>query len=420
MSDEGVDSTVAERLVEDLLARAPGVPPTELTALVNEYARALGLRGVEVFLIDLQQRRLVPLDGDQPALDVDTSPPGWVYRTLTQRVDESGDEIHAWFPLVDGVERLGVVGVRTARLDAAALRRCRALVSLLALLVTSKRMYSDSYVKRTRAEPMQLPSEMLRAFLPPRTVSDGHAVSTAILEPAYELGGDAFDHALTGDCLYATILDSMGHDLASGLTTAVATAGCRNARRVGAELPELAESVDSALDEWLPDRFCTGIFMQLSLADGRFRWCNCGHPTPVLIRDEKVVEGAFERTPQPPMGMPARLAEIVREVHEVQLLPGDRVFCFTDGVTEGRVRDGAEFGLTRFTESVIRATAAGEPAPETLRRLMHAILDRDHNQLQDDATIMLVEWRPRQSPAQAQAQGPDAQRPEAQGPLGEP
>ncbi len=42
----------------------------------------------------------------------------------------------------------------------------------------------------------------------------------------------------------------------------------------------------------------------------------------------------------------------------------------------------------------MRATAAGEPAPEALRRLMRAILAHHDHRLRDDATVLLAEWHP--------------------------
>jgi hypothetical protein len=42
---------------------------------------------------------------------------------------------------------------------------------------------------------------------------------------------------------------------------------------------------------------------------------------------------------------------------------------------------------------VTRGAADGYPAPETLRRLMRAVLAHQHGRLQDDATALLLEWR---------------------------
>lgn len=389
----GIDEVLLETLLNDVHAAAA----TDLPALVDRCAVALGLDRIVVYLADLQQRYLVPLAQDQPPIGVDSSLAGWAYRTLSLRVEDAPPGVlTAWLPLVDGAERLGVLGVRGATLDSTYLRRCRIVASLLATVITSTRAYSDSLVRHVRTEPMELPAEMLRAFLPPRTIGNPQVISTAVLEPAYQLGGDGFDHSLTPTTLHATILDAMGHDLASGLTASVALAGCRNARRTGSSLETLTETVDHALATWLPDQFCTGILAQLDLASGALRWVNCGHPPPLLIRDQRVLEHALEGTPQPPLGYPAQFLREPRTVHERVLEPGDRVLLYTDGVTEARVADGALFGMKRFTDSVIRATAAGELPAEALRRLIHSLLDHEDSRLNDDATILLIEWRPAQ------------------------
>ncbi|CAL9357907.1 hypothetical protein SUDANB105_00605 [Streptomyces sp. enrichment culture] len=381
-------------LLEEFLAD-PETPALDLTTAVARCSKALGLQHSVVYLADLRQRRLIPLTDVASAMPIDESLAGWTYRTQSLRVEESETGgMTAWLPLVDGAERLGVLAVNQPALTPQSLRRSRSLATLLAMMVTSKRAYKETFVRRTRTEPMRLPAEMLRAFLPPRTIGTAHVVSTAVLEPAYELGGDAFDHSLTETTLHASVLDAMGHNLASGLTTAVSLAACRNARRTGADLPELVKCVDDALSEWLPDQFCTGVLLQLDLHSGLLRWSNCGHPAPLLIRDRRLLVDAMEREADPPMGLPALLTDRPRMTHEIELHPGDRVLLYTDGVTEARTRDGEMFGLERFVDEVIRATAAGELAPETLRRLIHSILDAQPGRLRDDATILMIEWWP--------------------------
>ncbi|WP_053762587.1 PP2C family protein-serine/threonine phosphatase [Streptomyces sp. AS58] len=373
----------------------PGNVTLDLATAVARCTEALGLQHSVVYLADLQQRQLIPLTDVACTLSVDDSLAGSTYRTQSLRVEESGTGgMTAWLPLVDGAERLGVLAVHSPALTPASLRRGRTLAALLAMMITSRRAYQDSFVRLTRTERMQLPAEMLRAFLPPRTIGTAHVVSTAVLEPAYDLGGDAFDHSLTETTLHTAVFDAMGHDLPSGLTTAVSLAACRNARRAGADLPELVKSVDEALARWLPDQFCTGVLAQLDLASGVLRWTNCGHPAPLLIRDQRLLADAMEREADPPMGLPSMLAGRTRQLHETGLRPGDRVLLYTDGVTEARTREGALFGLERFTDEVIRASVTGELAPETLRRLIHSILDAQPGRLRDDATILMFEWWP--------------------------
>lgn len=66
----------------------------------------------------------------------------------------------------------------------------------------------------------------------------------------------------------------------------------------------------------------------------------------------------------------------------------------TDGVVEARDQDGAEFGLDRFTDFIIRTKAAGESPAEVLRLLIHAVLDYQRHRLRDDVTILLFAWHP--------------------------
>ncbi|WAP55683.1 PP2C family protein-serine/threonine phosphatase [Streptomyces sp. S465] len=397
MVDANVSTSAetAEQLLEELLRATHEASPAELPGALDRYTEAMRMGRAVVYLIDLQQRLLMPLAEGEPRLGLDDSLAGFAYRTDTVRVEEDGaDGLALWLPLMNGAERLGVLQLRTISLDGLTLWRCRMLASLLALVITSKRTYLDTFAQRIRTRSMQLPTEMVRAFLPPRSIGTGRVVSTAVLEPAYELGGDAFDHSFTEDVLHASILDAMGHDLASGLTTSVAMAGSRNARRTGADLAALVTTVDEALATWLPDQFCTGVFVRLHMPSGVLRWANCGHPTPLVIRRQRLLEKELERAFEPPLGLPAQLSDATRQIHETALEPGDRVLLYTDGVVESRDEGGEQFGLERFADHIIRSTAAGQSAPEVLRLLIHAILDHRHRELSDDATILMIEWHP--------------------------
>src|SRR5690606_39057595 len=117
-------------------------------------------------------------------------------------------------------------------------------------------------------------------------------------------------------------------------------------------------------------------------------WVNHGHYPPVVIRGDRWIT-QLECPPSPPLGIASGFpAQPCRET----LQPGDRVVFYTDGITEARSRTGQEFGLASFLEFLIREHAEGLPVPETLRRLVRAILDHHHGHLDDDATVLLAEW----------------------------
>ncbi|WP_141514599.1 PP2C family protein-serine/threonine phosphatase [Streptomyces zhaozhouensis] len=384
-----------------LLERMHEVEPERLPALFNAHVGALGLRAVDILLADVRQQALISLPhepGRPPErLPVDTSEAGRAYRTGAMETGEHPDGgLTLWLPLIDGVERIGVLGIRTDVLDRPTLRVCRALASLIALAVVSKSHFSDAFPRVRRSERMNMPAEMVWAYLPPRTMGTDQVTSSAVLEPAYDLGGDSFDHSLLDGDLHVSVLDAMGHDLSSGLASTVGMASCRNIRRDddATDLSRIARSIDSHLAHWLPDRHLTGILCHLRVADGLLRWVNCGHPPPLLLRGQRVLAEAMTSEPQVPMGMGHRLGQAEWRTDSIQLEPGDRVLLHTDGVTDAKNATGVRFGEERFTEFVLRAVAAGEPAPEALRRLIRAILVHQRDRLSDDATILMFEWHP--------------------------
>ncbi|WP_431676917.1 PP2C family protein-serine/threonine phosphatase [Kitasatospora sp. KL5] len=378
------------------------IGPRDIAGLVDDTARAMGLYGAGVYLADVQQVRLVPLpddrgpDGDPAAaaVPVEGTLAGWAYRTVQPREASADGHVELWLPLVDGVERIGVLRATAPSSGPEVLDRCRALASLTALVVISKAAFSDVMAEAVRSRPMTLQAELAWAFMPPRTLGTRRVTSSAALEPAYEIGGDAFDHSLLRDRLHLTVVDAMGHDLAAGGASAVAVAGCRATRRAGGGLPEIADAVDRALSRWIPDRLLTAVFADLDIATGRLTWVNFGHPPPLLIRRQHVVPGALERTAQLPLGLGPGYPRQPATVHRAQLEPGDRILVHTDGVTEARSAGGELFGEERLVDLVVRSAAAGEPAPEALRRLVLALLEHQDHRLHDDATIVLAEWHP--------------------------
>ncbi|MFF5445627.1 PP2C family protein-serine/threonine phosphatase [Streptomyces sp. NPDC012888] len=387
-----------------VLERSHDASAEDLSELVEEAARRLDLGAARLYLADVQQAHLIALPhspasrpqtrdaaGDR-VLDVEGSLAGLAYRT--ESVQRARDTGTLWIPMIDGVERVGVMRASPAP-GTDPLAAAGALASLATLLVVSKSPHNELLTTAQRTRPMSLQAELLWAFLPPRTIGTRQATSSAVLEPAYDIGGDAFDHTFTDGLLHLTMLDAMGHDLASGGASATALAGCRSTRRTGGSLSDIVTTIDRTLEEWVPGRLLTAVFANLDTHDGEFTWINCGHPPPLLIRDGHVLPAALERSAQPPLGFgfhtpphppPAQ--------HRVRLQPGDRVLFYSDGVTEARSAGGELFGEARLADTVIRSMASGVNAPEALRRLIQNLLTHQDQRLNDDATILLAEWHP--------------------------
>jgi hypothetical protein len=377
--------------LKSLLDRAHLLTPDQLATVVDETAGRLGLH-TAIWLVDYEQTTLRAL----PQHGRETPDPVPVDGSLAGRTFAAVVSQHAegrwWVPIVDGTDRLGVMEFVPADgvdpQDRAFVTRCELLAGLVGHLVATVSGRGDHLDRMRRSRPMSIASELLWRQVPPLTSSCENAVVTAILQPCYEVGGDGFDYALEGGTVHLVVLDAMGRGLQAGLACAVALAAIRATRRAGRGLYDQARAVDAALVEQFPDtRFATGVLAELDVRTGRLRYINAGHPEPVVLRGGRAVRRL-------PAGrrMPLGVDDPSVEVAEEMLEPGDRLLLYSDGVTEARALGGDRFGLPRLVDLVERHAASGLPAPETLRRLAHAVVGHQAGPPADDATLMLVEW----------------------------
>ncbi|GAA1348793.1 PP2C family protein-serine/threonine phosphatase [Saccharothrix algeriensis] len=388
----------------ELLEGAELAPPERLPALLDAAARTLGVR-ITMYLVDRDARRLhrwPAADGgpdreaaDREAPELDGSLAGRAFREVRVLPARVGPRL--WVPLLDGAERLGVLEVEVD--DAVDLEhpglhaQCRWLSILLGHLVSQLARYGDAVDLGRRSPPRNVTGELIRSLMPPMTAGVDDFVVTGAVQPRHEGNGDAFDYSLSETTATLIVLDAAGHDLRSGLVAATALAAHRRARRAGLDLGERARAVDEALGRQLGGgASATAVLAEVDLTTGRLRYLNAGHPRPLVVRGGGVVE-PLTGGRRPPLGLGG--AERVRAepaVAEEVLRPADWLVVHTDGVTEARDPHGAPFGETGLAEFLRREAAADDPAPETARRLVRAVLAHQGGVAQDDATVVLARW----------------------------
>lgn len=377
----------------ELVRRTRDTAPGDLASLVAECAAAVGLTDAVIHLTDYGQTRLIPLPypGMPPRLPlgVDGTLAGRAYRTGRSQTGDTGGT-RLWLPLSEGSERIGVleVGVPTGRAEA--LRPgCEDFADVVAALLVTRWAYGDVFELVRRVRPMGLPAEVQWRLLPPTTVRADRVSLSGQLEPWDEVGGDAFDYALNDGRLHVALFDAMGHGLAATLLATLAVGAYRNARRRHEGLAGTYDAIDRAVAaQYRREQFVTGLLLDLDVKTGLLHWVSAGHLPPLLVRHDRQVTLPPAK-PATPLGL--RFTVGPPPVHTLQLEPGDRLVLYTDGVVEAR-RLGQFFSEERLADFVVRAWAGGHTAPEVLRRLITKVLEHQDGVLQDDATLMLLEW----------------------------
>jgi len=394
-----LDDAIRE-LLEELLRRTHLSAPSDVAAVVIDQAvKSLGAHDAALYLIDYDQEALVPMPAESGAALQPLSVAGTVAGrafSATSIISTPGEgqaERRLWLPLLDGTVRLGVLalsfpeGMASERLTEA----CERYAHLVALLVTAKGAYGDAFEMARRRRPMTIASELAWGLAPPLVFATDDLSLGALLEPCYDNGGDALDYAVNDRVLHVGIFDAMGHGLPAAGVAAFALSAYRHSRRAGMDLVATHTAMDEAVGLQFPDdRFVTAVIAELSLDTGELTWIGAGHPPPLLIRGGRHA-WTLELSSVPPLGidMPGPAPVISAE----SLEPGDLLLFYTDGLIEARDPAGDLFTLDALSRFIEHEVAAGQTAPETLRRIRQAVIGRERALLRDDATALLLEWR---------------------------
>ena len=122
-----------------------------------------------------------------------------------------------WVPVLDGVERLGVLELDFDPDHAPRSYDAASFAGLVAEVVMAKEAYGDSFERVRRRRPMSIAAELAWRLLPPLTFGTDRLVISGVVAPVYELGGDSFDYSVDTDTAHVSIFDAMGHGLEAEL-----------------------------------------------------------------------------------------------------------------------------------------------------------------------------------------------------------
>ena len=267
------------------------------------------------------------------------------------------------------------------------LRLLGGIASFLAIPLQNAVLIRGMLEREKLEKELQIARSIQRSFLrqePPAVAG----LDIAFLNiPCSQMGGDYYEALpLPGSEVILGMSDVSGHGIPAALGMAVFRIGfVYNLRRdpdILATLAHLNQLIAETIEGSLYVTSCT---CRLDAGSGLLEYVIAGHPPPLVLRGGEAIS---LETGGLAVGM---FAESKYRSSRFQLLSGDVLILFTDGVIEADDGRGEEFGRERLAAAA--AKRRDLPAAELQAGLLEEVRAfRGRDDFEDDLTLMVVKY----------------------------
>jgi len=169
----------------------------------------------------------------------------------------------------------------------------------------------------------------------------------AFIQPAKEIGGDFYDFYFILPQLLALVIgDVSGHGVPAALYMGTVKNLIKNYAKSGKSPKEVCEFVNNLLCESNDEgMFATVFLAYINISNGSLSFVNAGHLPPLVSSEQRLV--FLDSTPNMMLGVRENQTFLQFDRH---LSKGDKLFLYTDGVTEAINSDNELFSSARLLE----------------------------------------------------------------------
>ncbi len=188
--------------------------------------------------------------------------------------------------------------------------------------------------ERMKSE-LEIAAKIQTGFLPKSFVQFNQMPNvkiTARMKPAKEVGGDFYDvFEIDENRLCFLIADVSGKGVPASLFMMMAKTHIKNYMKLDMPLAEMAERVNNQLNEDNEEELFVTVFIcVLDVQNNTLTFVNAGHNKPCISR----AGGAFELLDCKVDFVFGMMEDMPYREQQISLLPGDKFYLYTDGVTE--------------------------------------------------------------------------------------
>ena len=212
----------------------------------------------------------------------------------------------------------------------------------------------------------------------------------ATMTPAKEVGGDFYDFFMVDDTHLALVMaDVSGKGVPAALFMVIAKTLIKNRAQLGGTTSEVLSYANEQLCEGNDEGLFVTVWLAIiDIATGKGLAANAGHEHPAIRR----ADGEWELIKYKHSSAVAVMEGLPFKEHEFEIHPGDRLYVYTDGVTEATDSGNNLFGEDRLLEA-LNSNPEAEPK-EYLENVKNSIDEFVGQAPQfDDITMLGLIWR---------------------------
>ncbi len=288
------------------------------------------------------------------------------------------------------------------------LHRARAYRKIQQLQDELQAQHSDlSETHRKLAEDLQAAAQIQKTLIPDNPPNiDGFRFAWQFL-PCEDVGGDLFNICrLDESHLAIYVLDVSGHGVPSAMVTVSVsqdiTPKTGSLVKRSISQPPYYEIVPPSevlrkLDQEYPlrrfQKYFTISYLILNIRTGHVQYSKAAHPAPVLLNGDGDVTSLESDGPIIGLGelMSLKGHTIQFQEREFTMQPGQRLFLYTDGMTECASPTRDFYGKTRLYQEIQHTRQV--PLHDACEHILETVLDHAENRSpQDDITLLGMEY----------------------------
>ncbi len=206
-----------------------------------------------------------------------------------------------------------------------------------------------------------------------------------LLVPAQEVGGDLYDYYVKDNRLYFCIGDVSGKGVPASLLMTVTRSLFRTVSPYAVGAAKTVEFMNLSMADMNDSNMFVTLFVGvLDLISGKLDYCNAGHGAPILIGKEI---SRLDVVPNLPVGV---YSDFKYQGQEAVLPADSTLFIYTDGLTEAKNSEYAEFGEERMIQALEKIKGKDLPPAELLEYMVGEVNKFVKTAAQSDDLTMLA------------------------------